>query len=151
MSKRIFSFMSLLVLVALLLSACGGAGAGGGGTIKIATQSPLSGGQSAIGVDIKNGAELALEQLKKPLEDMGFKVELAPFDDQANPDNGVANAKNIVADPAILCVVGHYNSGVQIPSSEDYHTARPGERLARQHQPQGHRPRLHGSQPHRRS
>jgi branched-chain amino acid transport system substrate-binding protein len=123
MSKRIFSFMSLLVLVALLLSACGGAGAGSGGTIKVASQSPLSGGQSAIGVDIKNGAELALEQLKKPLEDMGFKVELAPFDDQANPDNGVANAKNIVADPAILCVVGHYNSGVQIPSSEVYHSS----------------------------
>jgi ABC-type branched-subunit amino acid transport system substrate-binding protein len=33
-------------------------------TIKIATQSPLSGGQSSIGGDIKNGAELALEQLK---------------------------------------------------------------------------------------
>ncbi len=106
----------------MLLAACGG-GAAGGGVIKIATQSPLSGGQSAIGVDIKNGAELALEQLKGPLEDMGFKVELAPFDDQANPDNGVANAKKIVADPAILCVVGHYNSGVQIPSSEDYHSA----------------------------
>jgi branched-chain amino acid transport system substrate-binding protein len=90
------------------------------GTIKVASQSPLSGGQSAIGVDIKNGAELALEQLKGPLEAMGFKVELAPFDDQANPDTGVANAKNIVADPAILCVVGHYNSGVQIPSSEVY-------------------------------
>jgi branched-chain amino acid transport system substrate-binding protein len=54
---------------------------------------------------------------------MGFKLELAPYDDQGNPDTGVANAKNIVADPAILCVVGHYNSGVQIPSSEEYHTA----------------------------
>lgn len=92
-------------------------------TIKIATQSPLSGGQSAIGVDIKNGAELALQQLKAPLEKMGFKVELAPYDDQANPDNGVANSKQIVADPTILAVVGHYNSGVQIPSSENYHTA----------------------------
>jgi branched-chain amino acid transport system substrate-binding protein len=93
----------------------------GRGIIKVASQSPLSGGQSAIGVDIKNGAELAMEQLKKPLEDMGFKVELAAFDDQANPSIGVANAKNIVSDPAILCVVGHYNSGVQIPSSEVYH------------------------------
>ena len=54
---------------------------------------------------------------------MGFKVELAPFDDQANPDAGVANAKRIVSDPAILAVVGHYNSGVQIPSSEVYHTS----------------------------
>jgi branched-chain amino acid transport system substrate-binding protein len=121
MSKRIVSLVALLMIASLLLSAC--ATAGSGGTIKIATQSPLSGGQSAIGVDIKNGAELALEQLKGPLEEMGFKVELAPYDDQANPDQGVANAKNIVADPAVLCVVGHYNSGVQIPSSEEYHNA----------------------------
>jgi len=121
MSKRLFMIVAVLVIVSLGMVSC--QGAGGGGTIKIATQSPLSGGQSAIGVDIKNGAELALEQLKKPLEDMGFKVELAPYDDQANPDNGVANAKKIVADPAVLCVVGHYNSGVQIPSSEEYHAA----------------------------
>ncbi len=120
--KRTLSAISLLVLVSMLLAACGG-GAAGGGVIKVATQSPLSGGQSAIGVDIKNGAELALEQLKGPLEEMGFTVQLAPYDDQANPDNGVANAKQIVSDPAVLCVVGHYNSGVQIPSSEEYHSA----------------------------
>ena len=91
--------------------------------IKIATQSPLSGDNSAVGTDIKNGAQLALEQLSEPLIKMGFKVELAPFDDQGNPDTGVANAKNIVADPEILVVIGHYNSGVQIPSSEEYHAA----------------------------
>jgi branched-chain amino acid transport system substrate-binding protein len=111
------------LVFALLLASCATGGTSDKGTIKIATQSPLSGGQSAIGVDIKNGAELALEQLKGPLEEMGFKVELAPYDDQANPDTGVANSKNIVADPAVLCVVGHYNSGVQIPSSENYHTS----------------------------
>ncbi len=91
--------------------------------IKIATQSPLSGGMSAVGTDIKNGAQLAVEQLSGPLAKLGFKVVLAPFDDQGNPDTGVANAKSIVADPAILAVVGHYNSGVQIPSSEEYHAA----------------------------
>jgi branched-chain amino acid transport system substrate-binding protein len=124
MSKRTLSLLTFVVIATMLLAACGGAASTSGkGTIKVATQSPLSGGQSAIGVDIKNGAELALEQLKGPLEEMGFKVELAPFDDQANPDTGVANSKNIVADPAILCVDGHYNSGVQIPSSENYHAA----------------------------
>jgi branched-chain amino acid transport system substrate-binding protein len=120
MSKRFTFWFALIAVASMVLAACGGSG---GGTIKIATQSPLSGGQSAIGVDIKNGAELALESLKGPLEDMGFTVELAPYDDQANPDNGVANAKQIVADPEVLCVVGHYNSGVQIPSSEEYHSA----------------------------
>jgi len=120
--RKHFAVVLALVLIASMLASCAPA-ASGGGTIKIATQSPLSGGQSAIGADIKNGAELGLEQLSKPLKDMGFKVELAAFDDQANPDTGVLNAKTIVADPSILCVVGHYNSGVQIPSSEVYHTA----------------------------
>ncbi len=124
MKKRTSAVLVLIIIASLVLASCASGGTSSGGeTIKIATQSPLSGGQSAIGVDIKNGAELALEQLKGPLEEMGFKVELSPYDDQANPDNGVANAKRIVADPQVLCVVGHYNSGVQIPSSEEYHSA----------------------------
>ena len=123
MKKQSSAVFALMIIASLVLASCASGGSTGGGTIKIATQSPLSGGQSAIGVDIKNGAELGLEQLKAPLEAMGFKVELAPYDDQANPDNGVANAKRIVADPEVLCVVGHYNSGVQIPSSEEYHSA----------------------------
>ncbi len=122
MSKRMLFLVSLLVIASMVLTACGGGGAASK-TIKIATQSPLSGDQSVVGVDIKRGAELGLEQMSAALTEMGFKVELAPFDDMANPDTGVANAKQIVSDPAILCVVGHYNSGVQIPSSEEYHNA----------------------------
>ena len=126
MSKRWFVVFTVLVIASMALAACGPAGGGGTAAktvIKVATQSPLSGDQSVVGVDIKNGAALALTQLAGPLNSMGFDVQLAPFDDMANPDTGVANAKNIVADPSILCVVGHYNSGVQIPSSEVYHTA----------------------------
>lgn len=122
MSKRIFTILSILALASMLV-ACGGTPSSGSVTIKIATQSPLSGGMAAVGGDIKNGADLALSQLGDPLKQMGFTVQLAPYDDQGNPDAGVANAKNIVSDPSILCVVGHYNSGVQIPSSEVYHTA----------------------------
>jgi len=127
MRKNFVGLMSLFVIAGLLLASCAparpGASGAGGGTIKIATQSPLSGGQSAIGVDIKDGAELALSDLGGALKEMGFNVQLAAYDDEANPDKGVANAKQIVADPSILCVVGHYNSGVQIPSSEVYHTS----------------------------
>jgi len=111
--------MSIAAALALL-AGCGGKSSK---LIKIATQSPLSGGMSAVGTDIKNGAQLAIEQLSEPLVKMGFKVELAAFDDQGNPDTGVANAKSIVSDPAVLAIVGHYNSGVQIPSSEEYHAA----------------------------
>ncbi len=125
MRKHFFGLLSVLIVVSMMLASCapGAPGAAGNGTIKIATQSPLSGGMALIGGDIKNGAELAMEQLGGPLKDMGFKLELAAYDDEGKPDKGVANAKQIVSDPAILCVVGHYNSGVQIPSSEEYHTA----------------------------
>jgi branched-chain amino acid transport system substrate-binding protein len=90
------------------------------GTIKIATQSPLSGGQAALGEGIKLGAQLAVDKGKGALEKMGYKVDLVPFDDQAKPDVGVANAKNIIADKDIMAVIGHLNSGVAIPSSEVY-------------------------------
>jgi len=90
------------------------------GTIKIASQSPLSGGQAALGEGIKLGVQLAVEKFKGNLEKAGFKVEFVPYDDQAKPDVGVANAKNIISDPAILGVIGHLNSGVAIPSSEVY-------------------------------
>src|SRR5512141_2863795 len=123
MAKRSFGIFTMLVIASMVLAACGSGGVGNAKTIKIATQSPLSGDMSAVGVDIKRGAELGVEQMGGALTAMGFKIELAPFDDQGNPDTGVANAKQIVSDPAILCVVGHYNSGVQIPSSEEYHNA----------------------------
>jgi len=117
-------FRAVVALCTVLAFAAMPAGspvlAQGKGTIKIATQSPLSGGQAALGEGIKLGAQLALEKFKGPLEKMGFKVELVPFDDQAKPDVGVANAKNIIADKDILAVIGHLNSGVAIPSSEVY-------------------------------
>src|SRR6267378_3600553 len=93
---------------------------GSKGTIKIATQSPLSGGQAALGEGIKLGAQLAVEKFKGALEKQGFKVELVPFDDQAKPDVGVANSSDLIADKDILAIIGHLNSGVAIPSSEVY-------------------------------
>ncbi len=109
-----------LVATVALVAGTAATDAQGKGTIKIATQSPLSGGQAALGEGIKLGAQLGVEKFKGPLEKMGFKVELVPFDDQAKPDVGVANARNIIADKDILAVIGHLNSGVAIPSSEVY-------------------------------
>ena len=117
---RIRHVLSALAIAALALPATAQVNAQSKGTIKIASQSPLSGGQAALGEGIKLGAQLAVEKLKGNLEKMGYKVEFVPFDDQAKPDVGVANAKNIIADKDIMAVIGHLNSGVAIPSSEVY-------------------------------
>src|SRR5713101_5413604 len=100
---RFRHLLSALAIAALVLPGAGPADAQSKGTIKIATQSPLSGGQSALGEGIKLGAQLGMEKFKGNLEKQGYKVELVPFDDQA-----------------IMVVIGHLNSGVAIPSSEVY-------------------------------
>ncbi|MBI2988763.1 MAG: branched-chain amino acid ABC transporter substrate-binding protein [Deltaproteobacteria bacterium] len=90
------------------------------GVIKIATQTPLSGEQAAVGEHIKLGAQLAAEEAAKSFRALGFGLIFVPYDDQAKPEVGVVNARNIVADPDVLLVVGHFNSGVALPSSEIY-------------------------------
>ncbi|MDF2681420.1 MAG: branched chain amino acid transporter substrate-binding protein, partial [Brevibacillus sp.] len=84
------------------------------------TQTPLSGPQSAVGDAIKSGAELALNHQKEEFKKLGFDLQLFPQDDQADPKQGVVNAELLVSNPDVLGVVGHYNTGVAIPSSVKY-------------------------------
>jgi len=93
------------------------------GKIKIAVQAPLSGEQAALGEHIKLGAQLAVEEAVKSFKELGYDLELVPQDDQAKPEIGVANARNMVADPDVLVIVGHFNSGVALPASEVYKDA----------------------------
>jgi branched-chain amino acid transport system substrate-binding protein len=88
--------------------------------IKIATQSPLSGGSSVQGEAIKLGAQMSMEANKAEFEKLGFDLQLVPYDDQGDAKKGVANAELLSADQSILAVVGHMNSGVAIPSSVVY-------------------------------
>lgn len=88
--------------------------------IKIASATPLSGSQSAMGVTIKNGIELALSERVEEFKALGFDLQFSPQDDQADPKVGVSIAQRLIEDKDILAVVGHWNSGVAIPSSEVY-------------------------------
>jgi branched-chain amino acid transport system substrate-binding protein len=94
-----------------------------GPVIKIFGNAPLSGEQAAFGQDIVQGASLAVRQLSGPLRASGYTVELVTFDDQNMLDPALANADAVVADPEILCGVGHYDSQITIAASNVYHQA----------------------------
>jgi branched-chain amino acid transport system substrate-binding protein len=113
-----FFFVALTLAVFTVTSAWAQKGA-----IKIAVQAPLSGEQAAIGEHIKLGAQLAVEEAVKSFKALGYDLVLVPQDDQAKPEVGVANARNMVADPDVLVIVGHFNSGVALPASEVYKDA----------------------------
>jgi branched-chain amino acid transport system substrate-binding protein len=120
--NKVVVLVLITVFLALALGGCSSTTTGKSGSpvIKIASVSPLSGAQAAIGEDIKLGAQMAFDEKKAEIEKLGFKVEFAPQDDQADPKMGVTVAQKLIADKSFMAVVGHFNSGVAIPSSEIY-------------------------------
>lgn len=90
--------------------------------VKIGVASPLTGAQAHIGVDIRNGVQLAIEDANKAGVSIGGKVvklEMVAEDDEANPTKATTVAQKL-ADAKVSAVVGHFNSGASIPASKIY-------------------------------
>ncbi|HEX6269034.1 MAG TPA: branched-chain amino acid ABC transporter substrate-binding protein, partial [Anaerolineales bacterium] len=91
--------------------------------IKIASHSSLSGNQGTFGTDMLRGAQLAVYQMAGPLAELGYRVELVPYNDENNLDAATANTIEMVADREVLCSVGHLSARITAPMSELYHQA----------------------------
>ncbi len=113
------------LVIALLFVAAGCSifrGASASNVIKVASVTPLSGSQAAVGETIEQGAQMAIDEQKAAFTKLGFTLVFDPQDDQADPKVGVSVAHELVADKQVLGVDGHYNSGVAIPASAVYVT-----------------------------
>jgi branched-chain amino acid transport system substrate-binding protein len=84
--------------------------------IKLGLIAPLTGPVAAIGAQIKNGAETAVEEINKKGGVNGEKLVLEVVDDAGEPKQGVSAANQLIADD-IRFVVGPVTSGVSIPAS----------------------------------
>ncbi len=94
-------------------------------TVKIGSASPLTGPQAHIGIDIRNGVQLALDDLNRAGVEIGgkkVKFELVAEDDEANPTKATTVAQKLT-DAKVAAVVGHFNSGASIPASKIYSDA----------------------------
>ncbi|GGY19869.1 branched-chain amino acid transport system substrate-binding protein [Streptomyces sp. HB372] len=116
---------SLLILTAVLttgaltLTACGSrddskssGGDGGNQTVVIGLDAPLTGDLSALGLGIKNSADLAVKTANKEKTVPGVTFKLEALDDQAQPSVGQQNAVKLIGTKEVLGVVGPLNSGV---------------------------------------
>jgi branched-chain amino acid transport system substrate-binding protein len=93
--------------------------------VKIGSASPLTGPQAHIGIDIRNGVQLAIEDANAANIEIGgkkVKFELVSEDDEANPTKAATVAQKLV-DTKVAGVVGHFNSGASIPASKIYSDA----------------------------
>ena len=94
-------------------------------TVKIGSASPLTGPQAHIGIDIRNGVQLAIDDANAANIEIGgtkAKFELLAEDDEANPTKATTVAQKL-ADAKVAAVVGHFNSGASIPASKIYSDA----------------------------
>ncbi|MFO0252808.1 MAG: branched-chain amino acid ABC transporter substrate-binding protein, partial [Betaproteobacteria bacterium] len=94
-------------------------------TVKIGSASPLTGPQAHIGIDIRNGVQLAIEDANAANIEIGgkkVKFELVAEDDEANPTKATTVAQKLV-DAKVAAVIGHFNSGASIPASKIYSDA----------------------------
>ena len=92
-------------------------------TIRIATQSPISERYLAEGQALMLAVRLAVDELGGALRKYGLAVEVANYDDRANIEHAVSDARSIVADADILAVVGPLTSDVALEVAPIYRDA----------------------------
>jgi len=92
---------------------------GASAQVKLGIAGPLTGGSAAFGAQLKNGVEQAVQDINAAGGILGQKIQLSVGDDRADPKEGVSVANKFVGD-GVKFVVGHFNSGVTMPSSEVY-------------------------------
>ncbi|MFG2847904.1 branched-chain amino acid ABC transporter substrate-binding protein [Kitasatospora sp. NPDC101155] len=123
MRHRSAVVVSIAVIGALSLTACGSRGAKSGDnaggkdnsastTVVIGVDAPLTGDLSALGLGIRNSVDLAVKKANETNEVPGVKFEIKALDDTGKPAPGQQNATQLVADDKVLGVVGPLNSSV---------------------------------------
>ena len=87
--------------------------------VKFAVAGPLTGSNAAFGAQLKNGFDQAVADINAAGGILGQKIAPSTGDDVGDPKQGVSVA-NKFSSEGVKFVVGHFNSGVTMPSSEVY-------------------------------
>src|SRR5215210_4440225 len=93
----------------------------GAAQIKLGVGGPITGGSAAFGAQLKNGVEQAIEDLNASGGILGQKIQMFVGDDGSKPEQGVSVGNKFVGD-GVKFVVGHFNSGVSIPTSAEVYS-----------------------------
>jgi branched-chain amino acid transport system substrate-binding protein len=93
-----------------------------GKTITIGVGAPLSGRAAALGREMTQAIQIAVDECSEQGGIFGARVELDSADDAGQVDQGESVARTLCANANLLGVVGHYNSDVTLAASIIYDT-----------------------------
>jgi branched-chain amino acid transport system substrate-binding protein len=106
------------------LNATGSGGGGATKTYKIGFVGALSGDYAQLGINEKQGAQLAIEQANKSGK-YDFQVQLDPQDSQGDPVQAKPAAQTLIQDPNVVAVIGPAFSGESEAVNPDFCAATP--------------------------
>lgn len=92
--------------------------------IKIGLEGPFTGGSSSMGVSMRDGVRMAVEEINKAGGVMGRQLELVERDDEAKNERGVQIAQELINKEKVVATVGYINTGVALASQRFYQEAK---------------------------
>jgi len=92
--------------------------------IKIGVSGPFTGGSSSMGVSMRDGVRLAIEEINKSGGVLGRKLVAVERDDEAKNERGVQIAQELINKENVVATVGYINTGVALASQRFYQEAK---------------------------
>ena len=104
-SRRLAITLSLIfVALSLMLAACAVVQP----VIKIGLVAPFDGRFRAVGYEAVYAARLAVRQINARGGVNGYRLELVALDDRGEPDRAIEAAQQLIIDPQVVAVIGHF-------------------------------------------
>lgn len=91
--------------------------------IKIGLTGPFTGGSSSMGVSMRDGVKLAVEEVNKAGGVLGRPLQLVERDDEAKNEVGVQIAQELINKEGVVATLGYINTGVALASQRFYQEA----------------------------
>lgn len=92
--------------------------------IKIGVSGPFTGGSSPMGVSMREGVKIAIEEINKNGGVLGRKLVAVERDDEAKNERGVQIAEELINKEKVVATVGFINTGVAQAAQRLYEDAK---------------------------
>jgi branched-chain amino acid transport system substrate-binding protein len=92
--------------------------------IKIGVQGPFTGGSSSMGVSMRDGVRMAVDEINKSGGVLGRQLQIVERDDEAKNERGVQIAQELINKEKVAVAVGYINTGVALASQRFYQEAK---------------------------
>ncbi|MCD6244907.1 MAG: ABC transporter substrate-binding protein [Candidatus Korarchaeota archaeon] len=112
------ALIGVVVLIVVVIAAAylvlAPTGPAAGGTVKVGLIAPLTGGLAEHGLDMKQAAILAVDEINEQGGILGKKIELVIEDTECNPTKATAAVQKLLTQENVYAIFGEYCSTVTL-------------------------------------